>query len=59
MRLSHMKAAEAGLSKTQKIKRDNKQPIGKQHAGNQSEEDTLHRGGKGEKEEEKEGEKNN
>ena len=40
-------------------KRDNKQPIGKQHADNQSEEDTQksHRGGKGEKEEETEKEK--
>ena len=30
----------------------NKQPIGKHHADNQSEEDTSHRGEKGEKEEE-------
>ena len=29
-----------------------KQPIGKQHADNQSEEDTSHKGGKGEKVEE-------
>ena len=45
--------AEARLSKTQKSKRDNKQPIGKKHADNQSEEDTKHRGEKGEKQEEK------
>ena len=39
---------------TQKIKRDNKQPIENQDADNQSEEETSHRGGKGEKEEETE-----
>ena len=41
--------AEARLCKTHESKRDNKQPIGKQHADNQSEED---RDEKGEKEEE-------
>ena len=45
--------AEARLNKTQESKRDNKQPMRKQHADNQSEEDTNHRGGKGEKEEER------
>ena len=30
-------------------RRDSKQPTGKQHTYNQSEEDTSHRGGKGEK----------
>ena len=44
--------AEGRLSKTQEKKRDNKQPIGKQHADNQSEEDKSLRGGKSEKEEE-------
>ena len=44
--------AEVRLSKTQENKRDNKQPIGKQHADNQSEEDKSLRGGMGEKEEE-------
>ena len=39
---------------TQKRKRDNKQPIGKQHTDNQSKEDVNHRGGKVEKEEESE-----
>ena len=43
--------AETILSKTQESMRNNKQPIRKQHADNQSEEDTSHRGGKGEKEE--------
>ena len=43
---------ETRLSKTQESKRDNKQPIGNKHADNQSEKDTNHRGGKGEKEEE-------
>ena len=46
MRLLSTKA-EARLSKTQKSKRDNKQPIGKQHVYNQSEEGTNYRGGKG------------
>ena len=45
--------AEARLRQTQESKRDNKQPMRKQHADNQSEEDTNHRGGKGEKEEER------
>ena len=44
--------AEARLSKTQENKKNNKQPIGKQHADSQSEEDKSHRDGKGEKEEE-------
>ena len=44
--------AEARLSKTQESKRDNKQPIGKQHADNQTEKDPNHTGGKGEIEEE-------
>ena len=44
--------AEGRLSKTQVNKRDNKQPIGKQHADNQSEEGKSLRGGKSEKEEE-------
>ena len=39
---------------TQETKRDNKQPIGKQHTGSRSEEDTSHRDGKREKEEETE-----
>ena len=39
---------------TQESKRENKQPIGKQHVDNQSEEDTSHRDGKREKEEETE-----
>ena len=43
---------EARLSKTQEGMRDNKQSTGKQHAGNQSEEDMSHRDRKGEKEEE-------
>ena len=43
--------AETRLSKHMEI-RDNKQPIGKQHANTQSEEDTSHRDGKREKEEE-------
>ena len=43
---------EARLSKTQESKRDNKQPIGKQHAHNQSEEGKSLRGGESEKEEE-------
>ena len=43
---------ETRLSKTQESKRDNKQQIGKKHADNESEEDTNHRGGKGEKKEE-------
>ena len=38
--------AEGRLSKTQVNKRDNKQPIGKQHADNQSEEGKSLRGGK-------------
>ena len=42
--------AEAKLRKTQESKRDDKQPIGKLHADNQSEEDANHRCGKGEKE---------
>ena len=42
--------AEARLSKTQESKRDNKQPIRKQHADNQTEVDTSRRGRKGEKE---------
>ena len=37
---------------TQESKRDNKQPIGKQHTDSQSEEDLSHSGEKGEKEEE-------
>ena len=41
--------AEARLRKN---RRDNKLPIGKQHADNQSEEDNSHRGGKVEKGEE-------
>ena len=45
--------AEVRLSKTQKNKRDNKQPIGLQHAGNQSEEDKSFTVRMGEKEEEK------
>ena len=49
---------EARLRKTQKNKRDNKQPILKQHEDNQSEVDTNHRDGKGEKEEETAREKN-
>ena len=40
------------LSKTQENKKDNKQPIGKQHADNQSEEDKSLRGGMEEKEDE-------
>ena len=44
--------AEARVFKIQERMRDNKQPIGKQHTDNQSEEDMSHRGGKGEKEEE-------
>ena len=40
------------MSKIQVNKRDNKQPIGKQHADIQSEEDKSLRGGKSEKEEE-------
>ena len=51
MRLSHTKA-KARLNKTQKNKRDNKQPIGKQHTDNQSEEDKSHSDGNDEKEEE-------
>ena len=39
-------------------RRDNKQPISKQHTDNQSEEITSQRGGKGEKEEETERLKN-
>ena len=39
---------------TQESKRDNKQTIEKQHADNQSEEDSSHIGGKGEKEKETE-----
>ena len=37
---------------TQEKKEDNKQPLGKQHTNNQSEEDTSPSGEKGEKEEE-------
>ena len=44
--------AEDRLSKTQENKRDIKQPIGKQHVDNQSEEEKSLRGGNGEKEEE-------
>ena len=44
--------AEARLRKTQENKRDNKHPIIKQHADNQSEKDTGHWGEKREKEEE-------
>ena len=44
--------AEARLSKTQESKRDNKQPIRKQHADKQKEEDMNHRGEREEKEEE-------
>ena len=44
--------AEIRLSKTQENKRDSKQPTGKQHADNQSEEDKSLRGRMGEKEEE-------
>ena len=44
--------AEIRLRKTQVNKRDNKQPIGKQHADNQSEEAKSLRGGKSEKKEE-------
>ena len=42
--------AEGRLSKTQVNKKDNKQPIGKQHASNQSEEGKSPSGGKSEKE---------
>ena len=48
---------EVRLSKTQENKRNNKQPIEKQLAINQSEEDKSHREGEGEKEEETEREK--
>ena len=51
MRTTTMKA-EVRLSKTLVKKRNNKQPIEKQHADNQSEEDKSLRGGKSEKEEE-------
>ena len=44
--------AEGRFSKTQEDKRDNRQPIGKQHANNQSEEGKSLRSGKSEKEEE-------
>ena len=49
--------AEARLCKTHESKRDNKQPIGKQHADNQPEESKSLRGSMGEKEEETEREK--
>ena len=39
--------AEIRLNKTQENKRENQQPIGKQHADNQSEEDKIHIGGNG------------
>ena len=44
--------AEARLSKAQENKRNNKQPIGKHHADNQSEEDISHSGKKRTKKEE-------
>ena len=37
------------IEQTQESKKDNKQPIGKQHAENQSEEDTKRKGGKRER----------
>ena len=45
------------IEQIQESKRDKKQPIEKQHADNQSEEDTRHRGGKGKKWEETESRK--
>ena len=50
--MSYSYVSRSQTEQTQRSKRDNKQPIGKQRANNQSEEDTKHRGGKGEKEEE-------
>ena len=49
--------AEARLNKTQTNKRDNKQPIGKQLADSQSEEDKSHRGERERKKKKQEGEK--
>ena len=50
--MSYSYVSRSQTEQTQRSKRDNKQPIGKQHADNQSEENTGHSSEKGEKEEE-------
>ena len=51
---SYSHRSRSQTEQTQEIKKENKQTIGKQHADNQSEEDTSHTGGNGKKEEEAE-----